>query len=56
MKFCTVNKLKIVNRFVLHTLHRNIKHSAVTTLKTTEKIKIMKCEGKWKRADKTLFR
>ena len=36
-KFFMVNKLTIVNTFVLHTLHHNITHSAIRTPKTTEK-------------------
>ena len=39
MKFCMVSKLAIVNRFVLHTLHRNITYSARIKCKTTEKLK-----------------
>ena len=34
MKFCVVNKSTILNRFVLHTLMRNITHLAVITRKT----------------------
>ena len=37
MELGMVNKLTIVNRFVVHTLHRNITHLAVITHKTTGK-------------------
>ena len=37
MKFGAVNKPTTVNRFVLHTLQRNITHLAVITLKTSKK-------------------
>ena len=37
MKFGVVNKSTTVNRFVLHTLHRNITHLAVITRKTNIK-------------------
>ena len=41
-----VNKLTIMNRFVLHTLQRNITHLAVITRKTNIKIDILKGRGK----------
>ena len=41
MKFDVVNKLTIVNRFVLHTLHRNVTHLAVITRKTNIKLGIL---------------
>ena len=37
MKFCMVNNLTIVNIFFLHTLHHNIKYSALIKRKTTDK-------------------
>ena len=41
-----LNKLTIVNTFVLHTLHHNITHSAIRTPKTTEKkMENLKCGG-----------
>ena len=46
MKFGMVNKLTIMNRFVLHTLQRNITHLAVITRKTNIKIDILKGGGK----------
>ena len=52
MKFGVVNKSSTtVNRFVLHTLQRNITHLAVITLKTNIKLGILK-EGK---LEKSLF-
>ena len=45
MKFGVVNKLTIVNRFVLHTLQRNITHLAVITRKTNLKLSILKGGG-----------
>ena len=42
MKFGVVNKSTTVNRFVLHTLQRNIRHLAVITLKTNIKFGILK--------------
>ena len=53
MKIGMVNKLTIMNRFVLHTLQRNITHLAVITLKTNINIDILKGGGKWKRAKKS---
>ena len=49
MKFGVVNKSTILNRFVLHTLQRNITHLAVITRKTNIKLGILK-GGNWKRA------
>ena len=49
MKFGVVNKLTIRNRFVLHTLQRNITHLAVITRKSNMKLGILK-GGNWKRA------
>ena len=48
-KFGVVNKSTIVNKFVLHTLKRNITHLAVITRKTNIKLGILK-GGNWKRA------
>ena len=45
MKFEVVNKSTTVNRFVLHTLQRNITHLAVITRKTKIKIGILKRGG-----------
>ena len=42
MKFGVVNKSTILNRFVLHTLQRNITHLAVITLKTNIILGILK--------------
>ena len=42
MKFSVVNKPTFVNRFVLHTLQRNITHLAVITRKTNIKLGILK--------------
>ena len=42
MKFGMVNKSTIVNRFVLHTLQRNITHLAVITRKTNIKLDSVK--------------
>ena len=55
MKFGVVNKSTILNRFVLHTLQRNITHLAVITRKTNIKLLpsfktgVLK-GGDWKRA------
>ena len=49
MKFGVVNKSTILNRFVLHTLQRNITHLAVITRNTYIKLGILK-GGNWKRA------
>ena len=52
MKFGVVNKSTTVNRFVLHTLQRNITHLAVITRKTNIKLGILKGGGgNWKRAE-----
>ena len=45
MKFGMVNKLTILNRFVLHTLQRNITRLAVITRKTRIKLGILKGGG-----------
>ena len=45
MKFGMVNKSTTVNRFVLHTLQRNITHLAVITRKTNKKLGILKGGG-----------
>ena len=45
MKIGMVNKLTIMNRFVLHTLQRNVTHLAVITRKTNIKIDILKGGG-----------
>ena len=42
MKFGVVNKSTTVNRFVLHTLQRNITHLAVITRKSNIKLDILK--------------
>ena len=42
MKFGMVNKSTTVNRFVLHTLQRNITHLAVITRKTNMILGILK--------------
>ena len=42
MKFGVVNKSTTVNRFVLHTLQRNITHLAVITRKTNIKLGVLK--------------
>ena len=49
MKFGVVNKLTILNRFVIHNLQRNITHLAVITRKTNIKLGILK-GGNWQRA------
>ena len=45
MKFGVVNKSTTVNRFVLHTLIRNITHLAVIVQKTNIKLDILKGGG-----------
>ena len=45
MKFGVVNKSTILNRFVLNTLQRNIKHLAVITHKRNIKLGILKGGG-----------
>ena len=52
MKFGVVNESTTVNRFVLHTLLRNITHLAVIKRKTNIKIDILKGGGTWERAKK----
>ena len=42
MKFGVLNKSTTVNRFVLHTLQRNITHLAVITRRTNIKLGILK--------------
>ena len=42
MKFGVVNKSTVLNRFVLHTLQRNITYLAVITRKTNIKLGILK--------------
>ena len=42
MKCGVVNKSTTVNRFVLHTLHRNIRHLAIITRKTNIKLRVLK--------------
>ena len=49
MKVGVVNKLTILNRFVLHTLQRNITRLAVLTRRTKIKLGILK-GGNWKTA------
>ena len=46
MKFGVVSKSTILNRFVLHTLQRNITHLAVITRKTNIMLGILKGGGK----------
>ena len=50
MKFGVLNKSTTVNRFVLHTVQRNITHLAVNIRKSNKKLGISK-GGNWKRAD-----
>ena len=52
MKFCMVNKLTIMNTFVLLTLLLNITHLAIITNKTIKIMENLKCEGRgeWKKA------
>ena len=45
MKFGVVNKSITVNRFVLHTLQRNITHLAAITRKSNIKLGILKRGG-----------
>ena len=45
MKIDVVNKSTIVNRFVLHTLQRNITHLALITRNTNIKLGILKGGG-----------
>ena len=51
MKIGMVNKLTIMNRFVFHTLRRNLTHLAVMTRKTNIKIDILKGGGSGKEPD-----
>ena len=52
MKFGVLNKSTVLNRFVLHTLQRNITRLAVITRKTNIKLGDLKRRGggDWKRA------
>ena len=45
MKFGVVNKSTTVNRFVIHTLQRNITHLAVKTCETNKKLGVLKGGG-----------
>ena len=45
MKFGVVNNSTIVNKFVLHTVQRNITHLAVITRKTNMTLGILKGGG-----------
>ena len=52
MKFGVMNKSTILNKFLLHTLQRNITHLAVITRKSNIKLGILKGGGgDWKRAE-----
>ena len=51
MKFGVANKSTVLNRFVLHTLNRDITHLAAITRKTNIKLGILKGGGNWKRAE-----
>ena len=53
MKFGVVNKSKILNRFVLHTLQREITHLAIIIRKTNIKLGVLK-GGNWKKIQKLL--
>ena len=55
MKFGVVNKSTILNRFVLHTLQRNITRLAVITRKTNKKLGILKGGGKLEKSPKISF-
>ena len=55
MKFGVVNKSTTVNRFVLHTLQRNITHLAVITRKTNIKLGILKRGGTGKETKRLFF-
>ena len=50
MKFGVVNKSTILNRFVQHTLQRNITHLTAITRKSNIKLGSLK-GGNWKRAE-----
>ena len=54
MKFGVVNKSTILNRFVLHTLQRNITRLAVITRKTNIKLGILKGGGETEKEPKYL--
>ena len=54
MKFGVVNKWTILNRFVLHTLQRNITHLAVIKRKSNIKLGILKRGGGLEKSLKTL--
>ena len=56
MKFGVVNKSTILNRFVLHTLQRNITHLAVITRKSNIKLGILKRGGKLEKSLTLFFR
>ena len=56
MKFGVVNKSTIVNRFVLHTLQRNITHLAVITRKTKIKLGILKGGGELEKCPETYLK
>ena len=55
MKFGVVNKSTTVNRFVLHTLQRNITHLAVITRKSNIKLGILK-KGRKLEKSQTFYR
>ena len=54
MKFGVVNTSRILNRFVLHTLQRNITHLDVITRKTNIKLGILKRGGELEKSRKKL--
>ena len=56
MKIGMVNKLTIMNRFVLHILQRNITHLAVITRETKIKLGIFKGGRKVEKSRKLLFK
>ena len=53
MKFDVVNKSTTVNRFVLHTLHRNFTHLAVITQKTNKKTRYFESWGEVEKSPKS---
>ena len=55
MKFGMVNKSTTVNRFVLHTLYRNITHLAIITRKTNIKLGILKGGGELEKSHNGFF-
>ena len=55
MNFGMVNKLTIVNRFVLHNLHRNITRLAVITLETNIDNRYFEKWGKVEKSRNCLF-